>query len=165
MAIQLDPSDDRPGLRRPNPVEAALPWITAGLALAGGSFYWGYNVRGTQKLSPEELRQRERQELLGVGWKQSAEGVMTRWCSGDCRPPKLYGGGKAEILEVYCKDRPCGSIRATFRVLDRDGQDVGTTTATREGLHGERLRLVVVSPEPKADRFELEEFNAQALVF
>lgn len=165
MAIQFDPSDEPVRPRRPNPVEAALPWITAGLALVGGGFYWGYNVRADRKLSPEELRQRERQELLGVGWKQSAEGVLTRWCSGDCRPPKLYGGGKAQILEVYCKDRPCGSIRATFKVLDPDGQELGTTTATREGLHGERLRLVVVSPEPKADRFELEEFNAQALVF
>ena len=164
MGTPLETPEPRERSRR-NPLVAALTFLTAGIALVGGGFYWGYNFRAAQKLSPEALRQRERQELLGVGWKPSAEGVLTRWCSDDCRPPKLYGGGKAQIFEVYCKDRPCGRVSATFRVLDREGQDLGTTTASKEGIHGERLRLVVVSPEPKADRFELQDFNAQALVY
>jgi hypothetical protein len=141
------------------------PWLIASLALLGGGFYWGYQFRAAQKLSAEELNERERQELRTLGWQTSADGVLTRWCTDNCNPPKLFGGGMARIFEVYCKDRPCGSIRATFRVLDRDGKEVGTTTASKDGLQGERLRLVVVSPEPQAQRFELKEFVAQAMVY
>jgi hypothetical protein len=137
----------------------------AGLAVLGGGFYWGYQFRAAQKLSADELRERERQELRTMGWQTGADGVLTRWCTDDCNPPKLFGGGMARIYEVHCKDRPCGNIRATFRVLDRDGKEIGTTTASKDGLQGERLRLVVVSPEPQAQRFELKEFTAQAMVY
>ena len=142
-----------------------LPWLIASLALLGGGFYWGYQFRAAQRLSAEELQLREREELRTMGWQTSADGVLTRWCTDDCHPPRLYGGGMARIFEVYCKDRPCGAIRASFRVLDRDGKEVGTTTASKDGLQGERLRLAVVSPEPRAQRFELKEFTAQAMVY
>ena len=141
------------------------PWLMASLALLAGGFYWGYQFRAAQKLSADELKQRDRQELRTMGWQTSADGVLTRWCTDDCNPPKLFGGGMARIFEVYCKDRPCGNIRATFRVLDRDGKEIGTTTASKDGLQGERLRLVVVSPEPQAQRFELKDFTAQAMVY
>jgi hypothetical protein len=151
--------------RRSRGLSGCVPWLMAGLAVLGGGFYWGYNFRAAQKLSADELRERERQELRTMGWQTSADGVLTRWCTDDCNPPKLFGGGMARIFEVYCKDRPCGNIRATFRVLDRDGKEIGTTTASKDGLQGERLRLVVVSPEPQAQRFELKEFTAQAMVY
>lgn len=141
------------------------PWLMASLALLAGGFYWGYQFRVAQKLSADELKQRDRQELRTMGWQTSADGVLTRWCTDDCNPPKLFGGGMARIFEVYCKDRPCGNIRATFRVLDRDDKEIGTTTASKDGLQGERLRLVVVSPEPQAQRFELKDFSAQAMVY
>ena len=112
-----------------------------------------------------QLQARQQQELLALGWKQSADGVMTRWCTEDCHPPRLYGGGKAQVFEVWCRQRPCGEISASFRVLNRQGDPIGSTTATKSGLQGERLRLVVVSPEPQADRFELERFSAQAMVY
>jgi len=35
----------------------------------------------------------------------------------------------------------------------------------RSRLQGERLRLVVVSPEAQAERFEIKEFTAQAMVY
>lgn len=154
-----------PTPRRSRGAGGCVPWLMACLALVGGGFYWGYNVRSAQKPTPEELKERERQEFRALGWQTGADGVLTRWCTDDCHPPKLFGGGMARIFEVYCKDRPCGSIRATFRVLDRDGKEIGTTTASKDGLQGERLRLVVVSPEPQAQRFELKEFAAQAMVY
>lgn len=150
---------------RRRPLQAAVPWLITGVALVLGGFSWGYSFRDARKASAEELRQREREELTTLGWTSSADGVLTRWCTQDCHPPKLYGGGKAEILEVYCKDRPCGSIRATVQVLDTQGQVIGTTTSSKEGLQGERLRLVVVSPEPAAARFKLAQFTAQAMVY
>ena len=150
---------------RHRPLEAAAPWLITGVALVLGGFYWGYSFRDARKATAEELRQREQEELTTLGWTTSADGVLTRWCTQDCHPPKLYGGGKAEILEVYCKDRPCGSIRATFQVLDKQGQEIGTTTSSKEGLQGERLRLVVVSPAPAAARFKLAQFTAQAMVY
>lgn len=150
---------------RRHPLQAAVPWLITGVALVLGGFYWGYSFRDARKPTAEELRQREKEELTTLGWTSSADGVLTRWCSEDCHPPKLYGGGKAEILEVYCKDRPCGSIRATFAVLDKQGQEIGTTTSSKDGLQGERLRLVVVSPDPAAARFKLDQFMAQAMVY
>ena len=150
---------------RRKPLEGLLPLLTTGLVVLGGGFYWGWTARANQKLSPQQLRAREQRELEAMGWKQSADGVMTRWCSEDCHPPRLYGGGKAQVFEVWCRDRPCGEISASFRVLNRQGEAIGSTTATRSGLHGERLRLVVVSAEPQANRFELERFSARAMVF
>lgn len=145
--------------------DALVPLLVAGLAALGGGFYWGYSFRSQQKPTAQELRAQEREQLATLGWKQSAEGVLTRWCTEDCNPPKLFGGGKAQVFEVYCKDRPCGNVRATFKVLDAKGEEIGTTTSSREGLQGERLRMVVVSPETGAHRFELEEFTAQAMVY
>jgi hypothetical protein len=158
------PADvERP--ERRNPLEGLMPFLTTGLVVLGGGFYWGWTARAHWKLSPERLRAREEQELLALGWKQSADGVLTRWCSDDCRPPRLYGGGKARLFEVWCRQRPCGEISARFRVLNRQGEPIGSTTATKSGLHGERLRLVVVSSDPQADQFELERFTAQAMVY
>ena len=157
--------DQQRSPRRSRGLSGCVPWLMAGLAVLGGGFYWGYQFRAAQKLSTAELRERERQELRTMGWQTSADGVLTRWCTDDCNPPKLFGGGMARIFEVYCKDRPCGNIRATFRVLDRDGKEIGTTTASKDGLQGERLRLVVVSPEAQAERFEIKEFTAQAMVY
>jgi hypothetical protein len=151
--------------KRANPLEAALPWFTAGLAVLGGGFYWGYSFKAQERPSLAQLQEREQQELTVLGWKPAAEGVLTRWCTQDCNPPKLFGGGIARVFEVYCQDRPCGTIRATFRVLNRDGKEIGTTTASKDGLQGERLRLVVVSPEPQAQRLELKQFTAQAVVY
>jgi hypothetical protein len=50
-------------------------------------------------------------------------------------------------------------------VLNKEGVSIGTTTSTKSGLQGERLRMAVVSPEPQASRFELEQFSAQAMVY
>jgi len=157
--------DQQRSPRRSRGLSGCVPWLMAGLAVLGGGFYWGYQFRAAQKLSADELKERERQELRTMGWQTSADGVLTRWCTDNCNPPKLFGGGMARIFEVHCKDRPCGNIRATFRVLDRDGKEIGTTTASKDGLQGERLRLVVVSPEAQAERFELKEFTAQAMVY
>jgi hypothetical protein len=164
-AGQADPQPQAEPPRRSRGLGGCVPWLIASLALVGGGFYWGYNVRSAQKPTAEELKERERQEFRTLGWQTGADGVLTRWCTEECHPPKLFGGGMARIFEVYCKDRPCGSIRATFRVLDRDGKEIGTTTASKDGLRGERLRLVVVSPEPQAQRFELKDFAAQAMVY
>jgi hypothetical protein len=165
-ATSRAPAPERePAPRRSGGLAGCVPWLMASLALVGGGFYWGYNVRSAQKPTVEELKEQERQKFRTLGWQTGADGVLTRWCTEDCHPPKLFGGGMARIFEVYCKDRPCGSIRATFRVLDRDGKEIGTTTASKDGLQGERLRLVVVSPEPQAQRFELKEFAAQAMVY
>lgn len=65
---------------------------------------------------------------------------------------------------MWCRQRPCGEISARFRVLNRQWEPIGSTTATKCGLHGERLRLVVLSSDPQADQFELERFSAQAMV-
>lgn len=150
---------------RRNPFEGLLPLLTTGLVVLGGGFYWGWTSRAAMKPSLEQLRAQEQDQLLALGWKQSAEGVLTRWCSEDCNPPKVFGGGKAQVFEVWCRQRPCGSIRATFNVLDAKGKSIGTTTSTKSGLQGERLRMVVVSPEAGASRFELEQFSAQAMVY
>lgn len=150
---------------RRNALEGLLPLLTTGLVVLGGGFYWGWTTRAGIKPSPEQLKAQEEERVLALGWKQSAEGVMTRWCSEDCNPPRLYGGGRAEVFEVWCRQRPCGEIRATFEALDRQGKALGTISANRTGLQGERLRLVVVSPDPQAVRFHLKQFSAQAMVF
>jgi hypothetical protein len=150
---------------RRNPLEGLLPLLTTGLVVLGGGFYWGWTTRAGIKPSPEQLKAQEEERVLALGWKQSAEGVMTRWCSDDCNPPRLYGGGRAEVFEVWCRQRPCGEIRATFEVLNRQGKALGTINSNRTGLQGERLRLVVVSPDPEAARFQLKQFSAQARVF
>lgn len=150
---------------RRNPFEGLLPLLTTGLVILGGGFYWGWSTRASLKPSLEQLRAQEKEQLLALGWKASDDGVLTRWCSEDCNPPKLYGGGKAQVFEVWCRQRPCGNIRATFKVLNKEGASIGTTTSTKSGLQGERLRMVVVSPEPQASRFELEQFSAQAMVY
>jgi hypothetical protein len=150
---------------RRNPFEGLLPLLTTGLVVLGGGFYWGWTTRANLKPSLEQLRAQEQDQLLALGWNQSADGVLTRWCREDCNPPKLFGGGRAEVFEVWCRQRPCGNIRATFKVLNKEGAAIGTTTSTKSGLQGERLRMAVVSPEPQAARFELEQFSAQAMVY
>ena len=121
--------------------------------------------RAGLKPSLEQLRAQEEERVLALGWKASADGVLTRWCTEDCNPPRLYGGGRAEVFEVWCRQRPCGTIRATFHVIDKQGKAIEDVTATRTGLQGERLRLVVVSAKPQAARFALAQFSAQAMVF
>jgi hypothetical protein len=156
---------ESPGKPRRKPFEGLLALLTTGLVVLGGGFYWGWTSRANLKLSPEQLRAEEQERVLALGWKPSAEGVLTRWCQEDCNPPRLYGGGRAEVFEVWCRQRPCGTIRATFQVIDKQGKKIDDITATRTGLQGERLRLVVVSAKPQAARFELARFSAQAMVF
>ena len=150
---------------RRNPFEGLLPLLTTGLVVLGGGFYWGWTSRAGLKPSLEQLRAQEEERVLALGWKASADGVLTRWCTEDCNPPRLYGGGRAEVFEVWCRPRPCGTIRATFHVIDKQGKAIEDVTATRTGLQGERLRLVVVSAKPQAARFALAQFSAQAMVF
>jgi hypothetical protein len=154
---------ERPPRRQP--LAKVMPLLTTGLVILGGGFYWGWTTRAGIKPSEAQLRAQEEERVLALGWKASAEGVLTRWCSDDCNPPRLYGGGRAEVFEVWCRQRPCGDIRATFEVLNRQGKVLGTLSSNRTGLQGERLRLVVVSPDPQADRFQLKQFSAQAMVF
>ncbi|WP_216902324.1 SIMPL domain-containing protein [Synechococcus sp. CCY 9618] len=110
-------------------------------------------------------RGESRQDLLADGWVESDQGVFTRRCQGNCRRPKVYGGGIADVMEVSCLERPCGEISVTFDVLDGQGQVIETLPLKRQGLQGERLQFVLESDKPEARRFALREFRARARVY
>jgi hypothetical protein len=105
-----------------------------------------------------------RHDLLADGWAEVDQGVFTRRCQGNCRRPRLYGGGVADVMEVSCLERPCGQIRAVFDVLDGQSQWLETLTQERPRRQGERLQLVFESDKPQARRFVLREFRARARV-
>ena len=75
--------------RRRHPLRRLLLTLITGGALVGAGFLWGYRVRDERKLTADELRQQEQEQLRTMGWTTSAEGVLTRWCSEDCNPPRL----------------------------------------------------------------------------
>jgi hypothetical protein len=105
-----------------------------------------------------------RGELLAAGWSEADQGIFTRRCQGNCRMPRLYGGGVVDVMEVSCLERPCGEIRAVFDVLDGQGQLVHQLPLVRTGRQGERLQMVLESERPEARRFVLREFRARARV-
>ncbi len=149
---------------RPSPAGCA-GWVLAALLLGLG-FYGGWWARtlpwfATGKPAASAAPS-ERQQLLAAGWKEVDSGVFVRPCAGNCRPPRVYGGGAVEVLEVECLDRPCGQIRATFRVLGADGAALDSLVVTAAGRQGERLQLVAETPNPQARRLELQEFSARA---
>ncbi|KEF40984.1 MAG: hypothetical protein ER33_13820 [Cyanobium sp. CACIAM 14] len=105
-----------------------------------------------------------RGDLLAQGWSEADQGVFIRRCQGNCRMPRLYGGGVVDVMEVSCLERPCGQIQAVFDVLDGQGQVVQPLTLQHSGRQGERLQLVLESERPEARRFVLREFRAKARV-
>ncbi|MFO0118881.1 MAG: hypothetical protein ACK512_02095, partial [Cyanobium sp.] len=64
--------DQQRAPRRSRGLSGCVRWLMAGLAVLGGGYYWGYQFRAAQKLSTDELRERERQELRTMGWQTSA---------------------------------------------------------------------------------------------
>ncbi|MFZ0407870.1 MAG: hypothetical protein WAM11_07160 [Cyanobium sp.] len=142
----------------------------AGLLLAalllGLGFYGGWSARSLPWFAAAAPAPggvaAERQQLLAAGWKEVDSGVFVRPCAGNCRRPKLFGGGAVEVLEVECLDRPCGQIRASFSVLGADGAPLDSLVVTADGRQGERLQLVAETANPKARRLLLQDFSARA---
>ncbi|MEI7665658.1 MAG: hypothetical protein WCI65_06395 [Synechococcaceae cyanobacterium ELA263] len=150
--------------RRPWPGGRA-GWLLAALLLGLG-FYGGWWSRSLPWFAAGKpaasSAPSERQQLLATGWREVDAGVFVRPCAGHCRQPRVYGGGAVEVLEVECLDRPCGQIRATFRVLGADGAPLDSLVVTAAGRQGERLQLVAETPNPQARRLVLQEFSARA---
>jgi hypothetical protein len=142
-----------------------LRGLLAALVLGFG-FYGGWWARGLPwfRAAKPVLSEAaaERQRLKDTGWREADAGVFVRPCAGNCRPPRVFGGGAVEVLEVECLDRPCGQIRASFNVLTADGAPLDTLTVTADGRQGERLQLVAETPNPRARRLVLGEFSARA---
>lgn len=106
---------------------------------------------------------RRRQALLAAGWKELDGGVYARPCQAPCRPPRIYGGGAAAAVEVDCLERPCGTISASFALLDASGTVVGERRIERAGRQGERLQLLAESDDPRVSRVELSTLRARAV--
>lgn len=143
------------------------PWLLGVSLLLGLGFYGGWWARtlpwfAAAKPPAPTGAAAERQQLLSTGWREVDAGVFVRPCAGNCRPPRVYGGGAVEVLEVACLDRPCGQIRAIFNVLAADGAPLDTLTVTADGRQGERLQLVAETPNRRAQRLVLQEFSARA---
>ncbi len=140
-------------------------WLLAALLLGLG-FYGGWWARtlpwfvaGKPAASAAPS---ERQQLLATGWREVDAGVFVRPCAGHCRPPRVYGGGAVEVLEVECLDRPCGQIRASFGVLGANGAPLDSLVVTASGRQGERLQLVAETQNPQARSLVLQDFSARA---
>ena len=158
------PAQDAATGRRGSPFGCVSLLATA--LLLGLGFYGGWWARTlpwftTPKPVISEAAA-ERQRLKDTGWREADSGVFVRPCAGSCRPPRVFGGGAVEVLEVECLERPCGQIRATFNVLAADGASLDTLTVTAEGRQGERLQLVAETPNPRARSLVLGEFSARA---
>lgn len=142
-------------------------WLLA-LALLAFGFVGGWIAAGLRPVAhgaaSATTGKETRQYLLATGWQESDQGVFTRRCQDNCRRPLLYGGGMADVMEVNCLERPCGTIRAEFVVLDGRGQSIGQINPSRVGRQGERLQLVLVSQHPEARRFVLQSFSAKARI-
>ncbi len=153
--------------RRGGRSAASWPWLLGVSLLLGLGFYGGWWARtlpwfaAAKPPAPSGVAA-ERQQLLATGWREVDAGVLVRPCAGNCRPPRVYGGGAVEVLEVECLDRPCGQIRASFNVLAADDTTVDTLTVTAVGRQGERLQLVAETPNPRARRLVLQAFSARA---
>lgn len=106
---------------------------------------------------------KRREALLAAGWKQLDGGVYARPCQTPCRPPRIYGGGAAAAVEVECLERHCGTITASFVLLDASGAVVGERRVERPGRQGERLQLLAESDEPRVSRVELSTLRARAV--
>ena len=85
---------EAPRPRRRNPFEGLLPLLTTGLVVLGGGFYWGWTTRANLKPSLEQLRAQEQDQLLALGWKQSADGVLTTFTQLPI-PACRYGHGSS----------------------------------------------------------------------
>ncbi|MFN5465564.1 MAG: hypothetical protein ACK40D_15520 [Cyanobacteriota bacterium] len=146
---------------------SGVRWLMA-LALLALGFGAGWTAAGlrppAQGAATTTPGMETRQGLLSAGWQETDQGVFTRRCSDNCRPPFLYGGGIADVMEVNCLERPCGQIRAEFAVLDGRGQLIDQFVETRSGRKGERLQLVLESQLPAARRFLLQSFSAKARI-
>lgn len=150
------------GLRSPaGCAGAVLAALLLGLGFYGG--WWARTLPWFAAAKPAPSGAgAERQQLLATGWREMNAGVFVRPCAGNCRPPRVFGGGAVEVLEVECLERPCGQIRASFRVLGADGAALDSLVLTADGRQGERLQLVAETSNPLARRLVLEEFSARA---
>ena len=132
----------------------------------GGALGWQARTLVLQRPVPDDpagaLIQR-REALLAAGWKQLDGGVYARPCQAPCRPPRIYGGGAAGAVEVECLERNCGTISATFALLDASGAVIGERKVERQGRQGERLQLVAESDDPRVSRVELGSLRARAV--
>jgi len=140
-------------------------WLLLALLLGLG-FYGGWSARSlpwfaAAKPAPAPS---ERQRLLASGWREAESGVFVRACTDNCRRPRLYGGGAVDVLEVECLDRPCGQIRANFKVTGADGAALETVSVSANGRQGERLQLVAETPNPQARNLVLQAFSSRARV-
>lgn len=106
---------------------------------------------------------RRRAALLAAGWKELDGGVYARPCQTPCRPPRIYGGGAAAAVEVDCLERNCGTISASFSLLDASGAVLSERQIERQGRQGERLQLLAESDDPRVRRVELSTLRARAV--
>ncbi|MFN9991283.1 MAG: hypothetical protein ACK549_13720 [Cyanobacteriota bacterium] len=75
---------------------SGVRWLMA-LALLALGFGAGWTAAGlrppAQGAATTTPGMETRQGLLSAGWQETDQGVFTRRCSDNCRPPFLYGGG------------------------------------------------------------------------
>lgn len=134
------------------------------VGFVSGFWFRGEVAPAASGKGDSSLEQQARQ-LRSEGWRETDPGVFVRRCLEYCHQPKVYGGGIAEVYQVQCLSRPCGVINAEFVVLDGQGREITTMNLTREGLQGERLNLVVKADNPEAQRMELKDLSARAVVY
>lgn len=144
-----------------NAISLFWRWSIFGLLCLGIGFWAGsYNTR----TSTNPQRRSETESLKAQGWRNDGTGVYYRWCKESCNAPRIYGGGAAQVFEVKCIDRPCGSITMRFNALDRKGEVIDQQLIRETGMQGETRRFLVESQNPSAASFELSEFAARARV-
>lgn len=132
----------------------------------GGALGWQARTLVLQRPAPDDPATaliKRREALLAAGWKELDGGVYARPCQAPCRPPRIYGGGAAAAVEVECLERHCGTISASFALLDGSGAVLGERRVERQGRQGERLQLLAESDDPRVSRVELSTLRARAV--
>jgi hypothetical protein len=78
------------------------------------------------------------------GWKVSEhEGIFWRWCTNDpaCSSDRVIGDGSYVLMQVWCKDRPCGDIYAQVNLINAQDVVVGWTNDSGYGDIGQKVQL------------------------
>lgn len=105
----------------------------------------------------------EQKAFRDAGWWEQQPGIFVRWCTSGpnrCSSGGVIGDNKYSLMEVWCKERPCGDIYAQVNLMN-GSRVVGWTNDTGFGDRGAKVTLTFDSYRNDWNQAQLAKFSAR----